>query len=163
MLKRTLTPALLLFASLLSHAANESPASKEKNNADAVSKEASSKKISGFNYTFNIDNKVNKNNSIDSVLVILDKFDHSGAGIVKKIYYPDANNQIVIEGLPTGRYYADVYVLGLYKKHFSSVIRTVKSSRKNKARLQLDYADAYHPGNASIPEENIRLFAYNKK
>ena len=165
MLNRTLPSILLLFASFCLHAADEVPSSKNKGNETPASSEASNtsaRKSKGVSYTFHIDNKINQNNSVDSVLVILDKFDLSGAGIVKRVYYPDAENHIVIEDLPVGKYYAEVYVLGLYKKHYSSVIRTVKSSKKNKAKIHLDYNDAYTPGSANIPAENVRLFSFNK-
>jgi hypothetical protein len=154
---RTLLPVFVLLASLFSHAANDTPALKEKSISSAITNKAA-----GVKYTFHIDNTANKNSTIDSVLVILDKFDHSGAGIVTKVFYPDANNQVVIEALPTGKYYAEIYVLGLYKKHFSSIIHTVKSVKKNKVRLQLDYKDVYKPGGANIPAEDIKLFAYTR-
>ncbi len=161
MLTRTLIPAIFLFASLLCHAADETPASKEKSNTASTAKEKANKK-KGSSYTFNIDNTINKNTIVDSVYIVLDKFDRSGAGIVKKVFYPDINNHIVIEDLPPGRYFAEVYVLGLYKKHFSSVIRAVKSSNKNKAKLKLDYTDVYVKDNVYIPEENTKLFAFYK-
>ncbi|MEP7279292.1 MAG: hypothetical protein ABI813_11660 [Bacteroidota bacterium] len=151
---RTLFSAILVSASLFTHATDETPASKESN--------ASSSKAAGIHYTFHIDNTINKNNAVDSVWIILDKFDHSGAGIVRKVFYPDANNQVVIEDLPAGKYYADIYVLGLYKKHFSTIIYSEKTARKNKATLRLDYKDVYVPGNAVIPAEDIAMFAYTK-
>lgn len=158
LITRTLLSASLLFASLFSIAANDTPALKEKSTSSIITNKAA-----GVNYTFHIDNTVNKNNTVDSVLVILDKFDRSGAGIVTKVFYPGANNQVVIEDLPAGKYYAEVYVLGLYKKHFSSVITTDKSTKKNKVKLHLDYKDVYTPGSASIPAEDTKLFAYNKR
>ena len=165
MLARTLLPPLLLFASFWLHAADEVPAAKNKTDGPKASGKASNKEIrksKAVSYTFHIDNKINKNNSVDSVLVILDKFDRSGAGVVRKVFYPDAENHIVIEDLQVGRYYAEVYVLGFYRTHFSSVIRTVRSSRKNKAKIHLDYNDTYTPGAAYIPAENIKLFVYSK-
>jgi len=157
LITRTLLSASLLFASLFSSAANDTPSLKEKSTSSTVTNKAA-----GFNYTFHIDNTVNKNNTVDSVLVILDKFDHSGAGIVTKMFYPNVNNQIVIEDLPAGKYYAEIYVMGLYKKHFSSIINTVKSVKKNKVKLQLDYKDVFTPGQVNIPAEDTKLFAYNK-
>jgi hypothetical protein len=153
---RTLLFASLLSVSLYSHATGETPSSKEKN----ISSDATNKK-SGLTYTLNINNTVNKNNTVDSVLVILDKFDRSGAGIVRKVFYPDAQNQVVIEDLPAGKYYAEIYVLGFYKKHFSTVIYT-KTNKRNKVNLRLDYKDAYTPGNTNIPAENVSMFVYNK-
>ena len=151
---RTLFSALLLSATFHTFAANDTPAVKETSSAVSV------KKAAPVHYTFHLDNTVNKNKSVDSVLVILDKFDRSGAGIVTKVFYPDANNQIIVDNLPAGKYYAEIYVLGLYKKHFSAVITAEKTAKKNKAKLQLDYKDSYIPGNASIPAENTALFAY---
>jgi hypothetical protein len=151
---RTLILASLLCASLYSNATGETPASKE-------SSVSSSKKSFGTRYTIHLDNTINKNNAVDSVFVILDKFDRSGAGVVKKVFYPDSNNQVIVEDLPAGKYYAEVYVLGLYKKHFSTIIYT-KASRKNKVTLPLDYNDAYTPGNVKIPAEDTSMFAYNK-
>ena len=129
LITRTLLSASLLLASLFSIAANDTPALKEKSTSSIITNKAA-----GFNYTFHIDNTVNKNNTVDSVLVILDKFDHSGAGIVTKVFYPGANNQIVIEGLPAGKYYAEIYVLGFYKNIFlpsltpSNQLRKIKQS-----------------------------------
>ncbi|MEP6746538.1 MAG: hypothetical protein ABJB86_02365 [Bacteroidota bacterium] len=157
MLTRTLLTFVMLSASLFSHATGEMPSSKEKNTSSSILT-----KTAGVNYTFHIDNKVNKNNAVDSVLVILDKFDRSGAGVVRKVFYPDANNQVVIEDLPAGKYYAEIYVLGIYKKHFSTIIYTEKPNKKNKVSLQLDYKDVYTTGNANIPAENTAMFAYNK-
>ena len=159
--KSTLLPATLLCASVIAHAANDAPPSKEKNTAAGISNKIAGKS-SSVNYTLHIDNAVNSNNTVDSVLVILDKFDRSGAGIVTKVFYPDASNHFIIEDLPAGKYYAEIYVMGLYKKHFSSVIKAKKSVRNNTANLKLDYSDVYMPGSASIPEENVKLFAYNR-
>jgi hypothetical protein len=157
LITRTLISALLLGTSFFSHATGESPASKEKNTSVAITN-----KTAGIHYTFHIDNAVNKNNAVDSVLVILDKFDRSGAGVVRKVFYPDAANQVVIDNLPAGKYYAEIYVLGLYKKHFSTIIYTEKSARKNKVHLQLDYKDVYTPGNANIPAEDTTAFTYTR-
>ncbi len=152
----TLLSSLFISASLFAYAGNHTP--------EAKGQEASSvstKRASHVNYTFQIDNAINKNNTVDSVLVILDKFDRTGAGVVRKVFHPDNNNQVVIADLPSGKYYAEVYILGLYRKHFSTVIHTEKN-KKNKVNLSLDYNDVYTPGNAKIPAEDTRMFAYNK-
>ena len=153
---RTLIFALLISVSLSSSATGDTPSSNE---SRAIS--ARTKKSLGARYTFHLDNTVNKNNTVDSVLVILDKFDLSGAGIVRKVFYPDSLNQIIVEDLPKGKYYAEVYVLGLYRKHFSTIIYT-KASKKNKISFPLDYKDVYIPGKATIPPEDIKMFAYTK-
>ncbi|HTL10255.1 MAG TPA: hypothetical protein VL307_18405, partial [Chitinophagaceae bacterium] len=68
----------------------------------------------------------------------------------------------LLEDLPAGKYYAEVYVLGLYKKHFSQVIRANKSVKHNRLRLQMDYSDVYIPGKLQLPPENIALFVYTR-
>lgn len=153
---RTLFSTLLLSASLFTYAANDTPAVKAPNTLLP----AKNKPI--VQYTFDLDNKANRNNAVDSVLVILDKYDRSGAGIVTKVFYPNARNQVVVENLPAGKYYAEIYVLGLYRNHFSAVISAAKKARKNKARLRLEFKDVYLPGNAHIPAEDLSLFAFSK-
>jgi len=154
---RTLPVTLMLCASIITRAGEKKPPPKEGNSGSTAK---AVNKTTVINYTLHIDNTINKNSTVDSVLVIFDKFDRSGAGIVKKVFYPDAENQIVIKDLPVGKYYADIYVLGIYNKHFSSIIKTVKSGGKNSAHLKLDYKDTYTPGKAYLPGENIKLFAY---
>lgn len=156
-IRTLLFSAAMLCASMLLNAAGDTPVSRERTSSASIAH-----KTATSHYTFHINNALNKNNTVDSVLVILDKFDHSGAGIVRKIFYPDAANQVVVEDLPAGKYYAEIYVLGLYRKHFSTVIYTEKSTKRNKVNLRLDYSDVYTPGNANIPAEDIRAFTYTK-
>jgi hypothetical protein len=156
---RTLIATLLLGASLSSNATGETPSVKEKSSIPNVAVKAST-----VSYSLHIDNSVNKNNTVDSVLIILDKFDHTGAGVVRKVFYPNADNQIIIEELPAGKYYAEIYVLGIYKKHFSSIIDTEKKIKKNKKKetFRLDYTDVYFPGCVIMPAEDVRSFTYSK-
>ncbi len=159
---RTLFIALLLGTSIASNATGEGPLTKRRN---PVSREQSEfDKYFSVSYSIQLDNSVNKNNNVDSVLIILDKFDHTGAGIVRKVFYPDADNKVIIEDLPVGKYYAEIYVLGIYKKHFSTIIDTEKIIRKNKKKeiFRLDYADVYFPGSVEIPAEDVRSFTYSK-
>ena len=154
---RTLLIALFVSISFCSFAGNGKPGNKDNN----IAAEASSTKT-GLSYAIHLDNTINKNNAVDSVMIILDKFDHTGAGIVAKVFYPNADNQVTIENLPAGKYYAEIYVLGVYKKHFSTIIYTEKNTKKNKVSLTLDYSDVYTPGNVNIPAENTKMFTYTR-
>ncbi len=153
--KRTLFLTLMLSASLYTYAVSDTPAVKEQPTFSLSQQRP-------VQYTFLLDNTINNNSVVDSVLVILDKYDRSGAGIVKKVFYPNAANQVIVDSLPAGKYYADVYVLGLYKNHFSSVI-SARKKKKNKVKLRLQFKDVYTPGNTNIPAENLALFAFNKR
>ena len=154
----TLTSFFMLQASFFCYAVSDTSLVKEKMTAPV-----STHKTKLVTYTFKLDNTVNKNSTVDSVLVILDKFNLSGAGVVAKVFYPGTNNKIVIENLEAGKYYADIYVLGVYQKHFSSVIHPGKSSGKYGGKLRLDFIDMYSPGQAAIPPENPKYFAYTKQ
>jgi hypothetical protein len=156
---RTVAVIMFLSVASASFATNDAPAPKAKNNTATT---AVATKSTGSSYAFKIDNSINKNNQVDSVLVILDKFDHTGAGIVRKVFYPNAENKVIIDELPAGKYYAEIYVLGIYKKHFSTVINTEKITKKNKLVLPLDYTDVYVPGSVNIPAENPKSFSYSK-
>jgi hypothetical protein len=157
---RTLITALFLGASFCSNATGETPSAKEKTVIATVAAKAST-----VSYSFHLDNSINKNNMVDSVLVILDKFDHTGAGIVRKVFYPDADNHVIIDELPAGKYYAEIYVLGIYQKHFSTIIdtdKTIKKNKKKKEAFRLDYTDVYFPGCVTIPAEDVKSFTYSK-
>jgi hypothetical protein len=85
-----------------------------------------------------------KNPRVDSVLVIFDRFDHTGAGIVKKIYYP-TNNQFTIPHVPAGRYYISIYCLGLYRDNFNDLL-FVNKRHSNNLRYKLNPLEEFVPG-----------------
>ena len=91
-----------------------------KNNTDSV------------RVTLRFNNNVNKNLPLDSVYVILDRWDLSGAGMIKKMYQPK-DNVIVLDKVPRGKYYIDVFCLGIYQQTFSE-ISWVYNKRKNRNR-----------------------------
>src|ERR1700727_2238796 len=49
----------------------------------------------------------------DSVLVIFDRCDHTGAGIVFKVFKADLDNGITVPEVPAGKYFVTVQCLGL--------------------------------------------------
>lgn len=155
----TLTSVILLRACLWSYAANDTLLAKSGGGPTTLVQH----KKKTINYTINLDNATNQNRTVDSVLVVLDKFNLSGAGIVTKVFYPGPDNKIIIEGLEAGRYYADIYVLGTYQKHFSSVLHVRSATAKKGTTLRLEFRDFYTPGKADIPPENTKFFAYTRQ
>lgn len=95
----------------------------------------------------------NKKITVDSVYVIFDRYDLTGAGVVKKVFYP-SQNKIVIEKVPKGKYYVDVFCLGIGQQNFSK-ISTVGNRRPNKLLIPLKTYETYIPGTAVIPSSNI--------
>lgn len=92
-----------------------------------------------------------KNPRVDSVLVIFDRFDHTGAGIVKKIYYP-TNNQFTIPSVPEGRYYISIYCLGFYRDTFNDLM-FVNKRHSNNLRYKLKPLEEFIPGTFIPPIE----------
>lgn len=100
-----------------------------------------------------LDNFSNQNELIDSVYLIFDRYDHTGAGIIKQVCHP-VNNALEVT-VPKGKYYINVFCLGIYKdKHFD-VILNAKSRRKNQLLLKLDPSSFFIPGMVSMPEEKV--------
>lgn len=85
-----------------------------------------------------------KNPRVDSVLVIFDRFDRTGAGIVKKVYHP-TDNQITISNVPEGRYYVSIYCLGFYRDIFNDLM-FINKRHSNNLRYKLKRTDVFVPG-----------------
>ena len=95
----------------------------------------------------------NKKVSVDSVFVIFDKYDLTGAGVVRKVFYPN-RNQIVIDKVPRGKYYVDVYCIGVDHQNFKQV-STVGKRRSNRVTVPLKTFETYIPGTAVITPSPI--------
>jgi hypothetical protein len=103
--------------------------------------------------TFN--NNSNQDKPVDSVLVIFDKYDLSGAGIVKQVFYPVGNQIAVV--IPKGKYFVDVYCLqGPEKEHFGAVLKA-RRKKRNKLLFRLRPSAFFTPGMVILPEEKIDL------
>ncbi|THU39929.1 hypothetical protein FAM09_08525 [Niastella caeni] len=85
-----------------------------------------------------------KNPRVDSVLVIFDRYDHTGAGIVKSIYYP-TDNQFTIPDVPEGRYYISIYCLGFYRDVFNDLM-FINKRHSNNLRYKLKRSEEFVPG-----------------
>jgi len=100
-----------------------------------------------------LDNRFNNNLPVDSVFLIFDRFDRTGAGVIKQIFHPQDNYFEVT--VPKGKYFVDLFCLGLYAdKHFDIVL-SAKSNKKIELLLKLNPSAFFTPGFAYIPEEKI--------
>ena len=93
-----------------------------------------------------------KNPGVDSVLVIFDRFDHTGAGIVKRIYHP-TDNQFSIPNVPEGKYYITIYCLGFYRDVFNDQM-FISKRHSNNLKYKLKRSEEYVPG-TFIPDMEI--------
>ena len=112
--------------------------------------------------TIHLNNRANAQAQVDSVYLIFDRWDLTGAGLVKKVYYPERNT-IKLEKLPKGRYYIEIFCLGSYPGHFNrEVIHPRGSSRFG---FKLKRQEFYLVGSAYIPPQKVDFsnLSVNKK
>ena len=101
-----------------------------------------------------LQNASDKLSKIDSVFVIFDRYDLRGAGVIKKVFYPDIENKIRVN-LPKGKYYISIYCLGIYNKESFDRIISAKSSKERNIFLRLQASALYQQGLARIPGEHF--------
>jgi hypothetical protein len=113
------------------------------------------KRADSVRVTIQFNNELNKKAPVDSVIVIFDRYNLSGAGTIKNVYYP-VNNKVVIENVPEGKFYITVICLGIYKDSFTEISYVYEKRRnKNSFNFRLKNAEAYNPTDVAIPSEKI--------
>ena len=107
--------------------------------------------------TINLNNAINKNTPVDSVLVIFDRFNLTAAGAVKQVFYPQ-KNIVTIDNVPEGKYFISVICLGIYKDNFSETSYVYEKRRnKNYFEFKLRPCEPYIESDVYIPDEKINL------
>jgi hypothetical protein len=104
--------------------------------------------------TITLQNAADKLSKIDSVYVIFDQYDLRGAGVVKKVFYPDLENKIQVS-LPKGKYYINIYCLGIYNKEGFERIVSTKPNKNYNIFLRLQASALYQQGLARIPTDHF--------
>jgi len=113
------------------------------------------KRADSVRVTIELNNELNQKAPVDSVIIIFDRYNLSGAGTIKNVYYP-VNNKVVIENVPEGKFYITVICLGIYKDSFTEISYVYEKRRnKNSFNFRLKNAEAYDPGDVFIPAEKI--------
>lgn len=116
---------------------------------------------SNKSFRFVVNKEAVTNQVIDSALIILDKYDRTGAGVVMQMVKLDENNELSLTEVPEGKYFATIYTYGLKKERLEVVI-TVKNNKPNATKIKLAETEAYVLGTTIIPAEDIRKFSYVK-
>ncbi|HEY4108111.1 hypothetical protein [Puia sp.] len=86
----------------------------------------------------------------DSVLVIFDRYDHTGAGIIFQVFATDAEHGITISTIPAGKYFVTVQCKGLHRDHMEMLVN-VKSQKNEKVRIKLEDSEVFSKDNVKIP------------
>jgi hypothetical protein len=113
--------------------------------------------------TINFTKRFARNAPVDSVFIFFDRYNHTGAGIIKQVYYPK-DNRIVIPDVPPGKYYIGLFCLGTHWEYFSEVTY-VNNRRNNKIRFNLKRSEIYVPGTyiAQVRSDLNRLYITSPK
>jgi|SRR6516225_559713 len=92
----------------------------------------------------------------DSILVIYDRYDRSGAGVIKKVFYPKKDYTISINDVPAGKYYVTIQCLGVHRDRIEKIQR-VKTGRLDTMTIKLKDCEEYSKNNIHIPADQIDL------
>jgi hypothetical protein len=99
----------------------------------------------------------------DSLLIIYDRFDRSGAGVVFRIYHPKKDHTVTIDDIPAGKYFVTIQWLGLHHDRFEKIVK-VKKGKCEIIPITLQDAQEFSPSKVIIPQErhdwaNLRVVA----
>jgi hypothetical protein len=92
----------------------------------------------------------------DSVLVIFDKFDHTGAGIIFQVFAADNENGINISEIPAGKYYVTIQCMGLHHDRLEKTI-TIRKQKNEKVHIELEVSEAFSKDNVKIPVDHTKF------
>ena len=86
----------------------------------------------------------------DSILIIFDRYDHTGAGVVYKVFAPDSEHGITVPAIAAGKYYVTVQCLGLHRDRLEKVV-TIRAQRNEMIHIQLTPSEAFSKSDVVIP------------
>jgi hypothetical protein len=86
----------------------------------------------------------------DSVLIIFDRYNHTGAGVIYKVFSADKDHCITIPAVPAGKYYVTIQCLGLHRDRVEKLIR-IKAKKNEKIRINLEEVEVFAKDKVVIP------------
>jgi hypothetical protein len=86
----------------------------------------------------------------DSVLVIFDRYDHTGAGVVFQVYATDSEHGITIPTVPAGKYFVTIQCRGLHSDRMEMLVN-VKAQKSEKVKIKLEDSEVFSKENVKIP------------
>jgi hypothetical protein len=125
------------------------------NASASTSSAASAKVMNAGAVRFQFSN-INAQDHTDSVLVIFDRFDHTGAGVVYQVFAADQQNGIDISAVPAGKYYVTIQCLGLHHDRLERKI-TIKKQKNEKISIALSASELFTKDNVVIPVSHTKL------
>lgn len=92
----------------------------------------------------------------DSVLIIFDRYDRTGAGVVYSVYSADSTRSINIDGVPAGKYYVTIQGLGLHRDRTETIIH-VKAQKNQQLSISLEDSEEFSKDGVVIPSSSTDL------
>jgi hypothetical protein len=86
----------------------------------------------------------------DSILIIFDRYDLTGAGVIHQVFAADSENGITVPDIAPGKYFVTVQCIGLHRDHLEKIV-TIRSQRSETVRVKLTPSEAYSKNNIVIP------------
>lgn len=99
---------------------------------------------------FHFSNSANCDEHADSVLVIFDRYNRTGAGVIYKVFAADKDHSITIPAVPEGKYYVTIQCLGLHRDRVEKVVR-IKSKKHENVRIDLQQVEIFSKDKVVIP------------
>lgn len=92
----------------------------------------------------------------DSVLIIFDRWNRTGAGVVYKVFSADNDRNITIEGVPAGKYFVTIQGLGIHRDRTETIV-TVKAQKNHQFSISLEDSEEFSKESVIIPSSGTDL------
>jgi hypothetical protein len=125
------------------------------NASASTSSAASAKVMNAGAVRFQFSN-INAQDHTDSVLVIFDRFDHTGAGVIYRVFSADQQNGVDISAIPAGKYFVTIQCMGLHHDRIEKTI-TIKKQKDEKVNISLEASEVFSKDNVIIPVSHTKL------
>lgn len=99
---------------------------------------------------FRLNNSTDAAVQKDSVLIIFDRCDHTGAGVIYQVFYQDMDHTITIPAVPAGKYYVTMQYMGMHHDRFEKIVH-VKSQKSETVKINLQDSEEFSKDKVIIP------------
>lgn len=99
---------------------------------------------------FKLNNSISTVEHKDSVLIIFDRCDHTGAGVIYQVFYADQEQNITIPAVPAGKYFVTIQCLGVHRDRLEKIVN-IKSQKNETVKISLQDSEEFSKEKVIIP------------
>jgi hypothetical protein len=99
---------------------------------------------------FKLNKAITETDHKDSVLIIFDRYDHTGAGVIYQVFYLDQDHNITIPAVPAGKYYVTLQYLGIHRDRLEKIVH-IKSQKNETVKINLEDSEEFSKDKVVIP------------